>query len=135
MNDCSPLGLDPGSKYMGELVGHNVKGAGPGHTFPVYTLKPPEAIESPPAGPPDHQVGWITHTLFSLCFQCKIGTLCCIIGENGKVDSFLKKPTFSANIRRKFNGDVAELYRFKIAGLIGGDILVFMSPLFLYLSK
>ena len=58
----SLLGLDPGSKYMGELVGHNVKGAGPGHTFPVYTLKPPEAIESPPAGPPDHQVESLTHT-------------------------------------------------------------------------
>ena len=68
----SLLGLDPGSKYMGELVGHNVKGAGPGHTFPVYTLKPPEAIESPPAGPPDHQVESLTHTFIQFMFSIQM---------------------------------------------------------------
>ena len=68
----SLLGLDPGSKYMGELVGHNVKGAGPGHTFPVYTLKPPEAIESPPAGPPDHQVESLTQTFIQFMFSIQM---------------------------------------------------------------
>ena len=57
-----------------------------------------------------------------------------------KVDCYLKTPNFSTKIwptetynipnQWKFNGDFAELYRFKIAGLIEGDNLVFMSPLF-----
>ena len=31
-------GLEPGSKYIGELVGHNVKGAGDAKYIHVYTL-------------------------------------------------------------------------------------------------
>ena len=37
-------GLDPGSKYVGELVGHNVKGMGVPTTIHVYTLKLPEKL-------------------------------------------------------------------------------------------
>ena len=42
------------------------------------------------------------------------------------------RPTKTWNIPNqwKFNGDSAELYRFKIAGLIEGDISVCISPLF-----
>ena len=35
----------------------------------------------------------------------------------------------------EINGDFAELPRFKIAGLNEGDILVYMSPLFLIIVK
>ena len=37
-------GLDPGSKYVGELVGHNVKGMGVPTQIHVYTLKLPEKL-------------------------------------------------------------------------------------------
>ena len=37
-------GLDPGSKYVGELVGHNVKGMGVPQQIHVYTLKLPEKL-------------------------------------------------------------------------------------------
>ena len=37
-------GLDPGSKYVGELLGHNVKGMGVPTQIHVYTLKLPEKL-------------------------------------------------------------------------------------------
>ncbi len=37
-------GLDPGSKYVGELTGHNVKGMGVPSQIHVYTLKLPEKL-------------------------------------------------------------------------------------------
>ena len=40
-------GLEPGSKYVGELVGHNVKGAGDPKHIHVYTLKLPEKLIPP----------------------------------------------------------------------------------------
>ena len=40
-------GLEPGSKYIGELVGHNVKGAGDAKYIHVYTLKLPEKLIPP----------------------------------------------------------------------------------------
>ena len=38
-------GLDPGSKYVGELLGHNVKGMGVPTQIHVYTLKLPEKLK------------------------------------------------------------------------------------------
>ena len=40
-------GLEPGSKYIGELVGHNVKGAGDAKYIHDYTLKLPEKLIPP----------------------------------------------------------------------------------------
>ena len=37
-------GLDPGSSYAGELIPHNVKGAGRPTRIQVYTLKLPEKL-------------------------------------------------------------------------------------------
>lgn len=46
-------GLEPGSKYIGELTGHNVKGAGVATQIHVYTLKLPEKLipQIEPGGP------------------------------------------------------------------------------------
>ena len=49
-------GLEPGSKYIGELVGHNVKGAGEAKQIHVYTLKLPEKL-IPPIEETGHQTG------------------------------------------------------------------------------
>ena len=49
-------GLEPGSKYIGELVGHNVKGAGDAKHIHVYTLKLPEKL-IPQLEEPSHNSG------------------------------------------------------------------------------
>ena len=49
-------GLEPGSKYIGELVGHNVKGAGEPKYIHVYTLKLPEKL-IPQLEEPNHSSG------------------------------------------------------------------------------
>ena len=51
-------GLEPGSKYIGELVGHNVKGAGDAKYIHVYTLKLPEKL-IPPIEETSHTSGKI----------------------------------------------------------------------------
>ena len=40
----SVSGLRPGSQYLGEVAGYNVKGVGVPITIRVYTLKPPEKL-------------------------------------------------------------------------------------------
>ena len=42
--DFSVSGLRPGSQYLGEVAGYNVKGVGVPITIRVYTLKPPERL-------------------------------------------------------------------------------------------
>ena len=57
-------GLEPGSKYVGELVGHNVKGAGDPKHIHVYTLKLPEKL-IPPIDGTGHNSG--NPSVLSLC--------------------------------------------------------------------
>ena len=56
-------GLEPGSKYIGELVGHNVKGAGDAKYIHVYTLKLPEKL-IPQLEEPNHNSGEIFNVTY-----------------------------------------------------------------------
>ena len=65
-------GLDPGSKYVGELTGHNVKGNGVPTQINVYTLKLPEKLipnieDSQSSGKEQINVAFIPRMRLGVC--------------------------------------------------------------------
>ncbi len=59
-------GLQPGSNYLGEIVGYNVKGVGIPSVVRVYTLKLPEKLIPPilvEAAPSKYEYGNVLYVL------------------------------------------------------------------------